>query len=56
MRPKTKNRVLKTITTIATITLLLSACSLDGENVVVPVVMMGVSLIWIALFTSANSQ
>lgn len=56
MRPKTKNKILKTITTAAVITLLLSACCLDGENVILPVALMGVSLAWIALFTAANCE
>lgn len=54
MRPKTKNRILKTITTAAVITLLLSACCLDGENVIIPLVLGGVALAWISIFAAAN--
>lgn len=56
MRPKTKNRILKTITTAAVITLLLSACCLDGENVIIPLALGGVSLMWIVLVIMANCQ
>jgi hypothetical protein len=56
MRPKTKNRILKTITTAAVITLLLSACCLDGENVIIPLALGGVALAWIAIFAAANGE
>jgi hypothetical protein len=56
MSRKTKNKILKIITTISVITLLFSACCLDGENVVVPVVLMGISLVWLELFVAANSE
>lgn len=56
MRPKTKNRILKTITTAAVITLLLSACCLDGENVIIPLALGGVSLMWVVLVVLANCQ
>lgn len=54
MKPKTKNRILKTITTAAVITLLLSACCLDGENVIIPLTLGGVALAWISIFAAAN--
>lgn len=54
MKPKTKNRILKTITAAAVITLLLSACCLDGENVIIPLALGGVSLVWIVLFVVSN--
>lgn len=54
MKPKTKNKILKTITTAAVITLLLSACCLDGENVIIPLALGGVSLMWIVLVIMAN--
>jgi len=56
MRPKTKNRILKTITTAAVITLLLSACCLDGENFIIPLALGGVSLMWIVLIIVANCE
>lgn len=56
MRPKTKNKILKTITTAAVITLLLSACCLDGENVIIPLALGGVSLMWVVLVVLANCQ
>lgn len=56
MKPKTKNKILKTITTAAVITLLLSACCLDGENVIIPLVLGGVSLMWVVLVVLANCQ
>lgn len=56
MRPKTKNRILKTITTAAVITLLLSACCLDGENVIIPLALGGVSLMWVILVILANCE
>lgn len=54
MRPKTKNRILKTITATAVITLLLSACCLDGENVIIPLALGGASLVWVVLVVVAN--
>jgi hypothetical protein len=56
MRRQTKNKILKTITTTAIITLILSACCLDGENIVLPVALIGASLAWIALFAAANGE
>lgn len=54
MKPKTKNKILKTITMAAVITLLLSACCLDGENVIIPLALGGVSLMWVVLIILAN--
>lgn len=56
MKPKTKNKILKTITATAGIVLLLSACCLDGENVIIPLALGGVSLMWIVLVVLANCQ
>lgn len=56
MKPKTKNKILKGITTFSIIMLLFGACCLDGEDVVVPVVIMGISLSWLAIFSAANGE
>jgi hypothetical protein len=56
MNPKTKNKILKGITTFSIIMLLFGACCLDGEDVVVPVVIMGISLSWLAIFSAANGE
>jgi hypothetical protein len=56
MRQKTKNKILKTITTAAVINLVLAGCCLDSENLTIPFVMMGVSLLWLFIFWLANGE
>jgi hypothetical protein len=56
MRPKTKNKILKGITTTAIINLILAGCCLDSENLIIPFAMMGVSLIWLFIFWLANGE
>ena len=56
MRKRTKNKVLKGITAVSVILLLFGACCLDGDHVVVQVIIMGVSLAWLALFAAANGE
>ena len=53
MKRKTKNKILKGITTISIFMLLLAACS-DGENLIVSTLMLGIPLVWLAVFYIAN--
>ena len=56
MRKKTKNKILKGITATSVILLLFAACCLDGDHFVAQVIIMGVSLAWLALFAAANGE
>lgn len=55
MKSKTKNKILKSITTISIFMLLLAACS-DGENLIVSTLMLGIPLVWLAIFCIANGD
>ena len=55
MKPKTKNKVLKGITTVSIFILLLAACS-DGENLIVSILMFGIPLLWLFVFYLANNN
>lgn len=56
MKRKTKNRILKTITGIAVIFLFAGASGLDGENFIVPLIMIVFALLWLSVFAAANSE
>lgn len=56
MRKKTKNKILKGITATSVILLLFGACCLDGDHFVVQVIIMGLSLLWIFVFSLANGE
>lgn len=56
MKKQTKNKVIKTITALSIINLFAGASGLDGENIVIPVIMIAVSLIWLFLFAAANGK
>lgn len=51
-----KNLVLKAITGIATAAVMLGACSMDSDNLVIPAVMTAVGAVWLALFFVANKE
>ena len=53
-RKNRKNRILKTITAVAVIAGLISACCLDSESKV-PMVVLGISLAWTSLFVLTNT-
>ena len=55
MKRKTKNKILKGITTVSLFILLLAACS-DGENLIVSILMFGIPLVWLAVFCAANNN
>lgn len=55
MKRKTKNKILKGITTVSIFILLLAACS-DGENVIVSILMFGIPLVWLVVFCAANGE
>lgn len=55
IRNKTRNKVLKTITTISVIIFMLSICSVDSGTLI-PYITAIISLIWICLFTYANKH
>lgn len=50
-----KNKILKTINTVAGILFLVSASSLDSESYI-PHVVCGVCLVWFSLFVYANKE
>ena len=52
---KIKNFILKSITWVASILFLLSACALDSESMIPSIVLL-VSMGWLALFIYANSE
>lgn len=56
MNPKTRNKILKTITTLSVILFFIGVGSLDGENVVIPIIMCSVSGLWIFIFLLANGE
>ena len=55
MRPKTKNRILRTITAIAGILAFLSILCLDSESWI-PSIVLGVCMAWLGLFLLANKE
>ena len=56
MKPKTKNKILKAITTAAVFNLILAGCCLDSDNLTIPLIMFGASALWIFVFCLANSE
>lgn len=56
MKPKTKNKILKGITTAAIVNLILAGCCLDSENLTIPLILFGVSALWIFVFYLANNN
>lgn len=56
MKRKTKNKILKGITTAAIINLILAACCLDSESLTIPLVVIGVSAAYLFLFALANGK
>lgn len=50
-----KNKILKTITAIAIIGLLLSACCLDADSWI-PEIVMGICIAYLLIFTAANQD
>lgn len=54
-KKKLKNRILKTITAIAGAGVVVSGCCLDSESNV-PLIICGVCLAWLTLFTVANVE
>lgn len=56
MKPKTKNKILKGITTAAIVNLILAAYCLDSENLTIPLIMFGVSALWLFVFYLANER
>lgn len=55
MKPKTKNRILKTITAIAGILSFLAILSLDSESWI-PAIVLGICMAWLGLFLFANKE
>lgn len=56
MKNRRKNKRLKTITSIAVMGVFLSASCFDGENIVLPLIVCGCCLLWLALFCIANCE
>lgn len=56
MKPKTKNKILKAITTAAVFNLILAGCCLDSESLTIPLVVIGVSAAYLFLFALANGK
>ena len=56
MRRNLKNKILKGITTAAVINFVLTSCCLDSEDLTVPLVVIGVSALWICVFYLANNN
>lgn len=54
MKPKTKNKILKAITTAAVFNLILAGCCLDSDNLTIPLIMFGASALWLFVFCLAN--
>lgn len=55
MKPKTKNRILKTITAITGILSFLAILSLDSESWI-PAIVLGICMAWLGLFLLANKE
>ena len=55
MKPKTKNKILKTITAISVILFILAGCCLDSESKI-PLIVLGASAAYLFLFSLANGE
>lgn len=53
---KYKNKILKGAFKVSVLGLFIGGSCLDGENIIVPLVILGLSLIYIAIFTAANTR
>lgn len=51
-----KDKILKSITAIAWITLTISMMSMDSQNITIPVICAIISILWILLIAIANSK
>jgi hypothetical protein len=56
MKPKTKNNILKAITTAAVFNLIVAGCCLDSDNLTIPLIMFGASALWLFVFCLANDE
>lgn len=56
MRRNLKNKILKGITTAAIINFVIATCCLDSESLTIPLVVIGVSALWLFVFYLANER
>lgn len=56
MRRNLKNKILKGITTAAIINFVIATCCLDSESLTIPLVIIGVSALWLFVFYLANFE
>ena len=55
MKSKTKNKILKAITTAAVFNLIIAGCCLDSESTI-PIIVLGASAAYLFLFALANGE
>jgi hypothetical protein len=55
MKPKTKNKILKTLTATSVVLFILAGCCLDSESTI-PIIVLGVSAAYLFLFALANGE